>query len=72
MGASLFGVWWQAHQAVGVAGRLETPLEPDDGVEATHEVPTLAILIAFIKARSVLTCGGAAGQGSTVPYGVLR
>ena len=35
--------------------RLEIPLELDDGVEATHEVLALAILIAFTKARSVVT-----------------
>ena len=35
--------------------RLEVPLELDDGVEATHEILALAILIAFIEARSVVT-----------------
>jgi hypothetical protein len=35
--------------------RLELPLDLDDGTEATHEVLALAILIAFIEARSVVT-----------------
>ncbi len=39
--------------------RLEIPLELDDGVEATHEVVALAILIAFIKARSVVATAAA-------------
>ena len=30
------------------------PLELDDGTEATHEVLALAILVAFIQARSVI------------------
>ena len=33
---------------------LELPLDLDDGTEATHEVLALAILIAFIKARSAV------------------
>jgi hypothetical protein len=35
--------------------RLELPLDLDDGTEATHEVLALAILIAFIKARRIVT-----------------
>ena len=35
--------------------RLEIPLELDDGVDATHEVLALAILIAFIKIRGAVT-----------------
>ena len=34
--------------------RLDFPLELDDGTEATHEVLALAILVAFIQARSVI------------------
>jgi len=34
--------------------QMELPLDLDDGAEATHEVLALAILIAFINARSAV------------------
>lgn len=40
----------------------QLPLELDDGAEAAHEVLPLAILIAFIKARSAV-----ANRASSVP-----
>ena len=46
------------------------PLELDDGTEATHEVLALAILVAFIQARSVIA-STAVPQVRAAPRGTL-
>jgi len=50
--------------------RLDFPLELDDGTEATHEVLALAILVAFIQARSVIA-STAVPQVRAAPRGTL-
>jgi hypothetical protein len=47
----------------------KVPLEFDEGAEGTHEVLPLAILIAFIRARSAVASAASSVPGISTPLG---